>query len=295
MIPSVTVEALISQLVNGLVIGMIYVMLAVGLSLIFGMIGVINFAHGVFFTLGAYIVFTLRNVLGFWPAVLVAGGVTALLGMLIELGLLRRLYDRDPLNGFLLTFGLALLMEELIRAIWGPAGLPFTVPAGLTGLVAYGPIIQTKYRIVVLGLAILIVVLLWLGLDKTRLGMIIRAGSRDPIMIQMLGTNIKKIFTLIFGVGSALAAIAGVLAAPLWGLQPALGTGAIMPSFVVVAIGGLGSLRGAIIAGILVGEVVCLSIYFYPPVSEVSMYVLMGLVLLLRPRGLSGEEWERFE
>ncbi len=292
---SITAEALASQLVNGLVLGMLYVLLAVGLSLIFGMIGVINFAHGVIFTLGAYLAFTVRDMLGFWPAVLVAGLIAGCIGAVIEFGLLRRLYSRDPLNGFLMTFGLALLMEELIRATWGAAGVPFALPDALGGIVLWGPIVQTKYRLVVLLVATSMVFLLWLALEKTRLGMVIRAGSRDPVMVQMLGTNIKRVFTLIFGVGSALAAVAGVLAAPLWGLQPGLGTSAIMPSFVVVAIGGLGSIRGAVIAGLLVGEVISLSITFYPPMSEVAMYILMSLVLLLRPRGLFGEEWERFE
>jgi branched-chain amino acid transport system permease protein len=292
---SITMDALASQLVNGLVLGMVYVMLAVGLSLIFGMIGVINFAHGVIFTLGAYLAYTASKVLGFWPAVLVAALIAGSIGAVIELGLLRRLYSRDPLNGFLMTFGLALLMEELIRGIWGPAGVPFAPPEALGGLVLWGPIVQTKYRLVVLAVSASMVLLLWLALEKTRLGMVIRAGSRDPVMVQMLGTNIKRVFTLIFGVGSALAAVAGVLAAPLWGLQPGLGTSAIMPSFVVVAIGGLGSIRGAVIAGLLVGEVISLSITFYPPVSEVAMYILMSVVLLMRPRGLFGEEWERFE
>jgi branched-chain amino acid transport system permease protein len=292
---SITAEALASQLVNGLVLGMLYVLLAVGLSLIFGMIGVINFAHGVMFTLGAYLAYTARDVQGFWPAVLVAALIAGCVGAAIEFGLLRRLYSRDPLNGFLMTFGLALLMEDLIRAIWGAAGVPFALPEALGGLVLWGPIVQTKYRLVVLLVAASMVFLLWLALEKTRLGMVIRAGSRDPVMVQMLGTNIKRVFTLIFGVGSALAAIAGVLAAPLWGLQPGLGTSAIMPSFVVVAIGGLGSIRGAVMAGLLVGEVISLSITFYPPMSEVAMYILMTLVLLLRPRGLFGEEWERFE
>lgn len=291
----ISFEALASQLINGLVMGMIYVVLSIGLTLIFGMIGVINFAHGVLFTLGAYFAYTLRDALGFWLALLAAAIMTMCFGMIIEMGLLRRLYDRDPLNGFLLTFGLALLMEESIRAIWGPRGGPFAVAEGLEGLVVFGPIIQTKYRLFVLAISALMIVLLWLGLEKTRIGMIIRAGSRDPVMMGMLGTNVRRIFTLIFGVGTALAAIAGVLAAPLWSLHPTLGTAAIMPSFVVIAIGGLGSLRGALVAGILLGEVVSISILLYPPMSEVVMYILMALVLLLFPRGLMGEEWEKFE
>lgn len=292
---TVTLSGILSQVVNGLVIGMVYVMLAIGLSLIFGMIGVINFSHGVLFALGAYIVLTLRDVLGFFPALLIGAAFTGSLGMLIEFGLLRRLYNRDPLSGFLCTFGLALAMEELIRVIWGPAGVPFHVPYGISGVFVLGPIIQTNYRLIMLCVSILTVLFIWYGMERTRLGMIIRAGSRDPVMTQMLGVNIKKIFTLIFGIGSALAAIAGVLAAPIWGLHPGLGMSALMPSFVVVAVGGLGSLRGAVIAGILIGEAICLSIYFYPPISEVIMYFVMALVLLIRPRGFFGEEWERFE
>lgn len=289
------IDALLVQIINGIVLGMLYVMLAVGLSLIFGMIGVVNFAHGVLFTLGAYVAYSLYLTVDFWPAVVAAAAAAGAFGMIIEFGLLRRLRDRDPLDGFLMTFGLALLVEESIRALWGPAGVIFNVPPSLSGLIVYGPIVQTRYRLVVLGVSILVLLGLWLGLTRTRLGMIIRGGSRDPLMATMLGTDIGRVFTLVFGLGAALAAVAGALAAPLWGLNPGLGTNAIMPAFVVVTIGGLGSIRGAVIAGILVGEVVSLSIMVYPPASEAAMYVLMALVLLLRPRGLLGEAWEKFE
>lgn len=288
-------EALLAQLINGLVLGILYVMLAVGLSLIFGMVGLINFAHGVLFTLGAYLAYTLYSMLGFWPAVAASALLSALFGMAVEYTLLRRLYDRDPLDGFLMTFALALMLEEIVRAVWGPAALTFNVPEGLGGLVVYGPIIQTKYRLVVLAVSALLLLALWFGLERTRLGMIVRAGSRDPIMAQMLGANVRRTFTLVFGTGAALAAVAGAMAAPLWGLHPGLGTSAVMPAFVVVTIGGLGSIRGAIVGGILIGEVVSLSIMFFPPASEAAMYAIMAIILLLRPRGLLGEEWEKFE
>jgi len=285
---------ILSQIVNGLVLGFLYVLIAIGLSIIFGMLGIVNFAHGAFFALGAYFALTLRNELGdVW--IFLAPLCVAVVGMGIEVTLMRRIYGKEPLLGLLITFGLALLIEEIIRTVWGTVGHPFNAPAALSGFIEYGPILVTRYRVAVLVLTVVILLGLWLFLRRTPYGRIIRAGSRDAEMVSMLGINLKRVFTLVFGLGTALAGVAGVLAAPLWSVVPSMSAGAIMPAFVVVTIGGLGSFAGAVVSGLLVGVSVALTIQFWPAAATAVMYVLMVLVLLVRPRGLLGERWERFE
>jgi branched-chain amino acid transport system permease protein len=291
MTPAVFAEFLL----NGLVLGALYVLMALGLSIIFGMVGVINFAHGALFTLGAYTAFQIKGALGF-PATLVAAPVlVGVLGMLIEATLLRRLYLEDPLQGLLLTFGLAMVVEQGIRMVWGLSPKQFDAPAALTGVLAIGGLTYSRYRSFVLLSVVLLIVGLVLFLQKTAIGTIVRAGSRDPMMVRLLGISLTPVLTLVFGLGTALAAMAGVLSAPLAGVQPAMGINVGTAAFVVVTIGGLGSLAGAIVSGLLVGQVVSLSIYFQPRVAEASMYVLMAVVLLLRPHGLMGERWEKFD
>ena len=285
----------LAQIINGLVLGFLYIVIAEGLSIIFGMIGIVNFAHGAFFALGAYFAMTLRPVVGDAAIIILAPFIVGVAGMIVEATLLRPLYNKDPLLGLLLTFGLALFLQELIRTVWGAAGHPFDAPAFLSGFIVYGPILVTKYRLAVLVLTILILITVWLFLEKTPWGRIIRAGSRDAEMVSMLGINLRTIFTIAFGLGTALAGIAGVLAAPLWSVVPSMADMAIMPAFVIVTIGGLGSFRGTVIAGLIVGVSVALT---HPVLSEASsaiMYILMAFILLVRPRGLFGERWERFE
>jgi len=285
---------ILSQIVNGLVLGFLYVLIAIGLSIIFGMLGIVNFAHGAFFALGAYFALTLRNELGdVW--IFLAPLCVAVVGMGIEVTLMRRIYGKEPLLGLLITFGLALLIEEIIRTVWGTVGHPFNAPTALSGFIEYGPILVTRYRVAVLVITVVILFGLWLFLRRTPYGRIIRAGSRDAEMVSMLGINLKRVFTLVFGLGTALAGVAGVLAAPLWSVVPSMSAGAIMPAFVVVTIGGLGSFAGAVVSGLLVGVSVALTIQFWPAAATAVMYVLMVLVLLVRPRGLLGERWERFE
>ena len=291
MTPAVIAEFLL----NGLVLGAIYVLMALGLSIIFGMIGVINFAHGVLYTLGAYVAFQLRDALGFPGALVAAPVLVGMLGMLIEATMLRRLYQEDPLQGLLLTFGLAMVLEQTIRILWGLAPKQFDVPPGLSGALQLGAFTYSKYRSFVLLAVVVLIAGLLLFLQKTPIGTIVRAGSRDPTMVRLLGISLKPVFTLVFGLGVALAAMAGVLSAPLAGVQPAMGLNVGTAAFVVVTIGGLGSIAGAVVSGLLVGQVVSLSIYFQPRIAEASMYLLMVLVLLLRPRGLMGELWEKFD
>ena len=291
MTPAVLTEFLL----NGLVLGALYVLMALGLSIIFGMVGVINFAHGALFTLGAYTAYQVQGALGFAGALIVAPVLVGVLGMLIEATLLRRLYVEDPLQGLLLTFGLAMVLEQGIRLVWGLSPKQFAVPPGLAGALALGSVTYSKYRSFILLAVVLLIVGLVLFLQKTAIGTIVRAGSRDPMMVRLLGISLTPVLTLVFGLGVALAALAGVLSAPLAGVQPAMGVNVGTAAFVVVTIGGLGSLAGAIVSGLLVGQVVSLSIYFQPRAAEASMYVLMAVILLLRPRGLMGERWEKFD
>jgi len=277
------------------VLGALYVLMALGLSIIFGMIGVINFAHGALFTLGAYVAYQLRDALGFGGALVVAPVLVGILGMAIEGTLLRRLYTQDPLQGLLLTFGLAMILEQAIRIVWGLSPQTFDLPSTFTGALSLGGLTYSKYRSFILLCVVLLIVGLVLFIEKTPIGTIVRAGSRDPMMVRLLGISLKPVLTLVFGLGVALAAVAGVLSAPLAGVQPAMGVNVGTAAFVVVTIGGLGSFAGAIISGLLVGQVVSLTIYFQPRAAEASMYVLMALILLLRPRGLMGERWEKFE
>jgi branched-chain amino acid transport system permease protein len=290
-----TLAVLAEFVLNGLVLGALYVLMALGLSIIFGMIGVINFAHGALFTLGAYVAFQVKDALGFSAALVVSPALVGVLGMLIEATLLRRLYREDPLQGLLLTFGLTMVLEQGIRMVWGLSPKQFDVPPGFAGALSLGPLTYSRYRSFILLAVAVLIVALALFLQKTPIGTIVRAGSRDPMMVRLLGRSLQPVLTLVFGLGTAFAAIAGVLSAPLAGVQPAMGVNVGTAAFVVVTIGGLGSFWGAILSGLLVGQVVSLSIYFQPRAAEASMYILMAVILLLRPRGLMGERWEKFE
>lgn len=283
-----------SQIVSGLVVGSLYVLIAIGLSIIFGLLGIVNFAHGSFFTLGAYFALSLYQFFG-WPAVILAPIFVGIIGMAVERTLIQRLYDKEPLISLIVTFALALLIEASVRLVYGGIGQPFSPPPFLSGFLIWGPILITQYRMAMLAATAALLLLLWLFLEKTPFGRILRAGSRDPEMVGLLGINLPRVLTWVFGLGCAISGIAGVLAAPLWTVTPSMATNAIMPAFVVVAIGGLGSFAGAVIAGLMVGVVIALTIQFYPSASGAVMYVFMAVMLILRPRGLLGERWERFE
>lgn len=287
-------DMIISQAVNGLVLGFLYVLIAVGLSIIFGMLGIVNFAHGAFFAIGAYLALVLGREFG-WGAALLAPVLVGLIGVVVELTLVRRLYGKEPLLGLILTFALALLIEAILRLVFGGASIPFSAPKVFAGFVEYGPILITKYRLTVLTVTVCALVAFWAFMAFTPYGRIIRAGSRDPEMVGLLGINLPVVLTAVFGLGCLLAGLAGMLAGPLWTINPSMSAGAIMPAFVIVTIGGLGSYAGAIVAGLMVGVVTAITIQFAPDWSSAAMYVLMALVLLVRPRGLFGERWERFE
>ncbi len=286
---------LIEQVINGLLVGSYYIVLALGLSLIFSLGGVVNLAHGAFYAVGAYLAVEIQKHLGFSGAVVLSPVSVALIGVLIERFFFRRLYREDPMLGLLFTFGLAMTAEQSLRLIWGTSGLPFPIPPALRGQLFLGEFIYSYYRLTVLAVSAAAVIGCWLLLNKTAFGMIVRAGTRDPEMVRALGINLRPTLTAVFALGVGLAGLAGVMSAPLAGVQPAMGTEILTATFVVVVIGGLGSFWGVVAAGMLVGVVRGVTVMYYPPAAEASMYLLMILVLLLRPRGLMGERFEKFE
>ena len=285
----------LEQIINGLLVGSYYIVLALGLSMIFSLGGVVNLAHGAFYAVGAYFAYEVQKFAGFGGAIVLAPVGVALLGVAIERLLLQRLYREDPMLGLLFTFGLAMTVEQSLRLIWGTTGLPFAIPESLRGTVLVGDFIYSYYRLTVLAVSAAAVLGCWLLLNKTAFGMIVRAGTRDPEMVRALGISLKPALAAVFALGVGLAGLAGVMSGPLAGVQPAMGTEIITATFVVVVIGGLGSFWGVVVAGLLVGVVRGITVLFYPPAAEASMYILMILVLLFRPRGLMGERFEKFE
>ncbi len=283
-------QLILFNVFNGLIIGAFYALMALGLSLILNLSGVINFAHGGFLAIGAYLAFTLIPYIGFWGALIVAPVLTAVIGLIIERLLIRRLYGRDPLYSLLLTFGLAFMIEDGTRYIWGAQTLPFAVPDWLSSPLSAQYFFLTGYRLFMVVLVVVAVAALFFILSRTRLGLRIRAGSQDLETVSVLGVNVRILRNLNFGLGIYLAGLAGVLAAGMLGLQPTIGSELIMPSFVAIIIGGLGSLTGTLLGGLLIGMASGLTATYFPSASEAVIYVMMALVLLVRPRGLLGEE-----
>jgi branched-chain amino acid transport system permease protein len=286
---------ILEQVINGLLVGSLYIILSLGLSLIFSLGGVVNLAHGAFYAVGAYLAFEIEKRFGFFGAVALSPIGVALIGIVTERLFLSRLYNKDPALGLLFTFGLAMAAEQILRMIWGTTGLPFSIPDALRGQLHLGDFIYSYYRLTILLVTAVAVTGCWLLLNKTSFGMIVRAGVRDPEMVRAMGISLRPALTAVFALGVGLAGLAGVMSAPLAGVQPAMGNEILTATFVVVVIGGLGSFWGVVLAGLLVGVVRGLTVYFYPPAAEASMYLLMILVLLFRPRGLMGERFEKFE
>lgn len=279
------------QIINGIGIGMLYFLLAVGLSIVFGLLRFVNFAHGAFYLLGAYVCYqmTLWG-LSFWVALLVAPLVVGALGWLCEKVVLRHVYATDHEFHILVTVGLALLVQELVILQWGPLGDSVPVPELLQGVVMWDSFVYPKYRLFVIGFTGALAVLIWWVLEGTRLGSAVRAGSESTEMVSLLGMNVFRIFSLVFGLGAALAAIAGVLAAPIRGAEPFMGVEALAVAFVVVVVGGLGSFSGALLGGLLIGVVQSVMSTLWPEGARLMIYVAMGAVLLLRPAGLLGRK-----
>jgi branched-chain amino acid transport system permease protein len=286
---------LLEQVVNGLVLGGYYLLLALGLSLIFSVGGVVNLAHGAFYAIGAYVSLMVGNRLGFGAGVLISPVVVGLLGLAFERLLLRRFYSADPILGLLVTFGLAMVAEQLLRMIWGAAPLSSTMPPEFKGSVTLGEFLFSRYRLLLLAVVFVVMTALWLLLNKTAFGRVVRAGVQRPDMVAVLGIRLQPYMTAIVVLGVASAALGGALFGPITIVHPAMGTEIMTIAFVVVVIGGLGSFWGVVLAALLVGVVRGITIHFVPAAGEASMYVLMLLVLLFRPRGLLGERIERFE
>jgi branched-chain amino acid transport system permease protein len=284
-------ELLLFNAFNGLIQGVFYALMALGLALILSLNSVINMAHGGFLVVGAYLAFTLTPYLGFWGA-LVAGPILAgVLGLVVERLLIRPLYKRaDPLYSLLLTFGLALVIEDLTRTIWGPQGLPFAIPDVLNSPVSSVYFFVTGYRLLVVGITAVAALGLYLLLRYTVTGIRIRAGTRDLETTSTLGVNIYKLRALNFGIGCTFAGLAGVLAAGILGLSPPMGASLIMPSFVAIIVGGVGSLLGAVLGGLIIGVAAGITTTYYPAGSEAVIYLIMLIVLVIRPRGLLGQE-----
>jgi branched-chain amino acid transport system permease protein len=277
------------QLFTGLALGAIYVLLAVGLSLIFGMLTVVNFAHGAFFMIGAYVgLLTAERTGSFWLALVIAPVVVGVFGMACERWLIRPLYGRGIDYPLLLTFGLAYMMVEGVRIVWGKSGLPFDTPQALQGATNLGFADFPTYRLFVIGVVAVLLFVLWLLIERTSFGLIVRAGARDPVIVRVLGVDVSRVWLLVFGVGTGIAALAGVLSAPLQGVSPEMGTSVLTVAFVVTVVGGMGSLMGAVVAGLLVGVVESMAVLFFPEAAKVSMFVIMAAVLLVRPQGLFG-------
>jgi branched-chain amino acid transport system permease protein len=286
---------LLEQVVNGLVLGGYYLLIALGLSLIFSVGGVVNLAHGAFYALGAYLSLEIARFLGFGAAVVLSPLAVALLGILFERFLLRRFYSADPILSLLLTFGLALVAEQAIRMIWGAAPLPASMPDGMKGQVILGDFMFSRYRLLLLAIVAVVLAGIWLLLNRTSFGRVVRAGIQRPDMVAALGIRLQPYMMAIVMLGVGMAALGGALFAPITNVHPAMGAEIITVAFVVVVIGGLGSFWGVVLAALLVGVVRGITIHFVPAAGEASMYVLMFLVLMFRPRGLLGERIEKFE
>jgi branched-chain amino acid transport system permease protein len=275
-------------LLTGLQVGAIYVLIALGLTLIFGTLGVVNFAHGALFMIGAYLAWVITGRYGFWLAFLVVPALLFLIGLIMERGLMQFFYRRPHTDQILVTFGLALVVQELMRWVFGGTAKPFSPPDWAVVPINIGIGYYPPWRIVIIGVTLAVVALLYLLLRFTDFGLVVRAGMRDPETVTLLGVNVPRRFTIVFGLGALLAGLAGVVGGPTTAVNPDVGIAMLVPSFLVVVIGGMGSIGGAILAGLLLGEAISLSVLFYPPLSQIVIYLVAAVVLVWRPRGLLG-------
>jgi branched-chain amino acid transport system permease protein len=285
----VTVDLFLLQLFTGLALGSIYVLVALGVSLIFGLLTIVNFAHGQFFMLGAYVGAFVLGVTGsFWLSLAVAPLAVSAIGMICERFLIRPLYGRGIDYPLLLTYGVGLILLDTVRILAGTEGIPFSTPEFLSGAADLGRFFFPKYRLFLIAVAAVVLLALWIFLERTPYGLIIRAGARDQEILQVLGVDIARVWLIVFGIGIALAGLAGVLAAPIRGVFPEMGVPVLVEAFVVTVVGGMGSLFGAVIAGLLVGVTVSFTAFYIPQMATLSMFLLMAVILIIRPRGLFG-------
>jgi len=288
----IPLQAFLGQLLLGLVNGSFYAMLSLGLAVIFGLLGIVNFAHGALYMIGAYVAWIGLEFFGinYWLALIVSPMVVGALGVLIERTLLKPLYKLDPLYGLLLTFGLALIAEGLFREQFGVSGQQYNVPELLQGATNLGFMILPNYRAWVVFASLVVCLSTWFLIEKTRLGSYLRAGTENPALVQAFGINVPLMVMLTYGAGAGLAAIAGVLAAPVIQVTPLMGSNLIIVVFAVVVIGGMGSILGSIITGLSLGLIEGLTKVFYPEASSIVVFVIMAIVLIVRPAGLFGKE-----
>ena len=288
----IPLQAFLGQLMLGLVNGSFYAMLSLGLAVIFGLLGIVNFAHGALYMIGAYVAWASLEYLGlnYWAALVLAPLVVGGLGALLERTLLKPLYRIDPIYGLLLTFGLALIAEGVFRDQFGVSGQQYPVPDALQGATDLGFMVLPNYRAWVVAASLAICLSTWFLIEKTRLGATLRAGTENPSLVQAFGINVPLMVTLTYAGGAALAAVAGVLAAPVIQITPLMGSNLIIIVFAVVVIGGMGSILGSILTGVVLGLVEGLTKVFYPEASNIVVFVIMAIVLMLRPAGLFGKE-----
>jgi branched-chain amino acid transport system permease protein len=288
----VPTQALFGQLLIGLINGSFYAMLSLGLSVIFGLLNIINFAHGAQYMMGAFAAYFLLQWagLGYWWALLIAPLVVGLFGVVLERTMLKRLYQLDHLYGLLLTFGLALIIQGLFRNEFGSSGLPYAIPRQLEGGQSLGFMFLPNYRAWVVVLSLAVCLATWYVIERTKLGSYLRAATENPALVQAFGVNVPRMITLTYGFGVALAALAGVLAAPIYQVNPLMGADLIIVVFAVVVIGGMGSIMGSIVTGFALGVIEGLTKVFYPEASNTVIFVIMAVVLLIKPAGLFGRE-----
>ncbi|SMH54579.1 branched-chain amino acid ABC transporter permease [Mesorhizobium australicum] len=285
------INLILTQMTLGLVNGVFYAILSLGLAIIFGLLGVINFAHGVFFMLGAFIAYALGQWLGigYWGAIVIAPLIVGMIGLVVEVTLVRHLYRLDHLYGLLLTLGLALFVEGFIRITFGPQGLPYSVPPSLRGAVNLGYMLLPTYRAWVVVAGIVLCLATWFVIEWTPLGAKLRAATDNPALVQAFGINVPVMLTLTYGAGVALAAVGGVMAAPILSVDPSMGTSIVIVVFAVVVIGGMGSIFGSIVTGLGLGLLEGLTKAVFPQASSTVIFVAMVIILVLRPRGLFGK------
>ena len=288
----IPMSALLGQLLLGLVNGSFYAMLSLGLAVIFGLLNVINFAHGALYMMGAFLAWMGLNYFGinYWVMLIVAPILVGLFGIIIEKTMLQWLYRLDHLYGLLLTFGITLMLEGIFRSFYGVSGQPFSVPSQLAGATDLGFMILPNYRAWVVFASIVVCLITWFVIEKTRLGAYLRAGTENPKMVEAFGINVPLMVTLTYGFGVALAGFAGVLAAPVLQVSPLMGSNLIIVVFAVVVIGGMGSILGSILTGLGLGVIEGLTKVFYPELSATVVFIIMAIVLLIRPAGLFGRE-----
>jgi len=283
------INVILALFFNGIVLGLIQTMVAIGFSLVLGIGQVINFSHGLLFAFGAYVFWYISPIIGYWPAFLISPLIIGIMGYAIEKTLIKRVYGQDPLFGLLITFGLSLAGAELIRMLWGKTTKTVSTPDFAAGQIYFGSIIYSKYRIILAIIALIILLSIWLYMSRSNFGAIVKAGMFDSEMITALGHNLPALRNKVFVMGAVLAGVAGVIAAPLWSIKSEMGTDILMPAFLIALIGGLGSIKGTIFAGLIIGVMTSLGVLVIPRFTDILPYILLVIVLFFKPKGFYGE------